>query len=81
MDFKGFITWFKYVELRDLLKSIKADDSTFNKIHHLYLPIDLIGRLTENLEDSKISIVMDLNRIKEQIDNLIKEILALGGDK
>ena len=72
------ITPFRYRILKRQLDYISEVSGLENRLHHLLYPdTDMNDKICENLQDSKICIVKDLNRIKEKVDELIKKILAL----
>ena len=81
-DYKGFITRYKWIELRNRLRKIADTRGLENKLHHLYQPdTDMADIVCEDFENSKTMIVKDLTEIFNDAFSLAIEISNLKEDK
>lgn len=68
-EYKGFITRYQFVELRNKLRKIADTRGLENKIHHLYQPdTDMDDKICEDFGSSRAMIVTDL---MEMVNNTL----------
>lgn len=76
--YKGFITLFKWINLRDRLRQIADIRGLENKLHHLYQPdTDMNDKICENLFESVDYILLDIEVMKKKLTELAYKIAHL----
>ena len=77
-EYKGFITRYQYMVLRNKLRIIADTRGLENKIHHLYQPdTDMNDKICENFKRSKYHIILDLCKMITEITELARKITEL----
>ena len=77
-EYKGFITWKKFNELKDILDQISENRGLLNKFEHLYSPdTDMNDKICEDLNNSKLSITLDIYRIMQKCITLGRKVLEI----